>query len=181
MHKKLYWISVLCLSIAIVLLAYLNVEAFKEPEKISANVLRVIDGDTLDINIPGPANGDAGRILTCRLYGIDAPEHDQPYGLLAKDYLVSLAKKEIKVGIVSSDLYGRQICIIDTNFGDNINIEMISAGYAWAYKQYLSRPYASEYIDAEKVAREKKLGLWKDSNPTPPWEFRKSKKNKKKQ
>jgi endonuclease YncB( thermonuclease family) len=31
---------------------------------------------------------------------------------------------------------------------------------------------ASEYINAEKTARDKRLGLWQDLNPTPPWEFR---------
>ena len=51
---------------------------------------------------------------------------------------------------------------------------MVKLGYAWAYKQYLKRPYASEYIDAENEARNKKLGLWKQANPQPPWEFRKS-------
>ncbi len=50
---------------------------------------------------------------------------------------------------------------------------MIETGYAWAYRKYLKRPYASEYIDAENQARKNRLGLWQQYNPVPPWEFRK--------
>ena len=55
----------------------------------------------------------------------------------------------------------------------NINREMVSEGWAWAYRQYLDRPHASEYIEAEEKARGKRLGLWAQTNPQPPWEFRK--------
>lgn len=33
--------------------------------------------------------------------------------------------------------------------------------------------FSNIFYDAEKEARAKKLGLWKQANPTPPWEFRK--------
>jgi endonuclease YncB( thermonuclease family) len=55
----------------------------------------------------------------------------------------------------------------------DINREMVKEGYAWAYKEYLKGPYASEYIDAENDARSKHLGIWQQANPMPPWEFRK--------
>jgi endonuclease YncB( thermonuclease family) len=35
----------------------------------------------------------------------------------------------------------------------DINREMVREGYAWAYREYLHGPYASEYIDAEKKSR----------------------------
>ena len=44
----------------------------------------------------------------------------------------------------------------------NINLEIVADGWAWAYKQYLDRPHASEYIQAEEQARAKKLGLRED-------------------
>jgi endonuclease YncB( thermonuclease family) len=50
----------------------------------------------------------------------------------------------------------------------NINLEMVKEGYAWAYKEYLARPYASEFIGAENDARSKQLGLWQQTNPMPP-------------
>jgi endonuclease YncB( thermonuclease family) len=54
-----------------------------------------------------------------------------------------------------------------------MNLEIISREAAWAYRKYLKPPYASEYIEAESMARGKRLGLWQQSNPEPPWEFRK--------
>jgi len=56
---------------------------------------------------------------------------------------------------------------------------MVAEGYAWAYRQYLDRPHASEYISLEEQARAKRLGLWQQNNPQPPWEFRRSLKNSK--
>jgi endonuclease YncB( thermonuclease family) len=41
---------------------------------------------------------------------------------------------------------------------------------AWAYKNYLRGPYA------EREASARRLGLWKDSNPIPPWGFRRLRK-----
>jgi hypothetical protein len=71
-----------------------------------------------------------------------------------------------------SDRYGRTVCIVWLG-KRNINLEMIVDGWAWAYIQYLDRPHASEYIQAEEQARAKRLGLWQQDNTQPPWEFRK--------
>jgi len=56
--------------------------------------------------------------------------------------------------------------------GRDINREMVAEGMAWAYRQFLERPYASEYLAAENRARTSRAGLWRDANPRPPWEFR---------
>ena len=80
--------------------------------------------------------------------------------------------KRVKVLIVDVDQYKRPVTVVYLDSRD-INREMVREGYAWAYREYLKGPYASEYIDAENDARSKKLGLWKQANPLPPWEFRK--------
>ena len=74
------------------------------------------------------------------------------------------------VDVVTIDRYKRTVGIVSLS-GRNINTEMIKEG--WAYTEYLKRPYTSEYINAEKEARAKGLGLWKQRNPQPPWEYRK--------
>ena len=50
---------------------------------------------------------------------------------------------------------------------------MIKAGYEWHYKYYNK---SKEYADAEKNARNQKIGLWKGANPQAPWEYRRENK-----
>lgn len=59
-----------------------------------------------------------------------------------------------------------------SNSGRLVNREMIAEGWAWAYRTYLGRPYKSEFIGLEDAARMAGKGLWKQSNPRPPWDFR---------
>jgi endonuclease YncB( thermonuclease family) len=61
--------------------------------------------------------------------------------------------------------------------GRDVGLELIKEGLAWSYDQYL--PEASpeiqvQYPAAENAARVSRLGLWVDSNPLPPWEYRKA-------
>ncbi len=142
---------------------------------MTGKVMQVKDGDTVVIS---PIEG--GQFFICRLYGIDAPETShprfgqpgQPYGEEAKSELKKLILgQEVTVTLTGQKTYKREVCLIRKDEMD-VNLEMVKRGYAWAYKQYLRRPYASEYIEAENEAREKRLGLWQDINPRPPWEFR---------
>jgi endonuclease YncB( thermonuclease family) len=51
---------------------------------------------------------------------------------------------------------------------------------AWHYKQYESEQPKEDreiYPQAELAAQTQMIGLWKDKNSTPPWEFRKQKNN----
>ena len=78
----------------------------------------------------------------------------------------------VKVDIIYIDRYKGMVGIIYLDKRD-INLEMVRGGWAWAYREYLDRPYASAYLNAEKEARGKRSGLWIQANPQPPWEFRK--------
>jgi micrococcal nuclease len=60
--------------------------------------------------------------------------------------------------------------------GRNINLEMIGEGWAWASQKSHKRPEGAEFIRAEEQARSRKMGLWSQDNPQPPWEFRKMRK-----
>lgn len=143
-------------------------------------VIKVSDGDTVVIQ---STNG--GQAYKCRLYGIDAPETQhgrkdgQPYGDEAAKELKRLILGQIvDVTTTGAKTYNREVCQINKD-GIDINLEMVRLGFAWAYVQYLKRPHASKYIDVEREARGNKLGLWHDINPTPPWEFRKMQKKRK--
>lgn len=145
-------------------------------------VTKVSDGDTFKIipdkEIPGAKTNKKGEV-SVRLYGVDCPETKkpqwpaQPYSEEAKDYLANLVEgKTVICELKDLDRHQRAVCIVTAN-GRNVNLEIMRAGYAWAYVKYLDRPYASEYVGVEEEARKAKKGLWKEYNPTPPWEFRK--------
>jgi micrococcal nuclease len=134
-------------------------------------VRNVYDGDTILM-----ATSRQSR-LKVRLYGIDAPETGRPeqeYARVARRTLMyKIMGREVTAEIIESDKHQRAVAIIRFQ-GRDINREMVSEGMAWAYRQYLKGPYASQYIDAEERARSRHKGLWRKSNPQPPWEFRKS-------
>lgn len=141
-------------------------------ETIRGMVRAVYDGDTLLL-----AAKPQGQ-LKVRLYGIDAPETGkpdrpgQPYGAVAKRVLMyKLMGKVVTVLVQDQDQYGRVVGVVRLG-GRDVNGEMVAEGLAWAYRQYLQGPYASEYLNFEENARRRHLGLWRQSNPQPPWEFR---------
>jgi micrococcal nuclease len=141
---------------------------------IKGTVIEVHDGDTVIIR----PDKVGEKKITCRLYGIDAPEvphngkRGQPYGREAQRELRNLIDGyRVTVTLTGDKTYKREVCIIE-KAGIDINLEMVKRGFAWAYRQYLKRPHASEYIGAENEARGKKRGLWVQRNPQPPWEYR---------
>jgi endonuclease YncB( thermonuclease family) len=139
-------------------------------------VTQVLDGDTFYCIVRIHKDGS----ISVRLYGIDAPEKDQPYGEEAKNSLKELvAGKTVRLEVKDRDKYGTTVALVYVG-SLNVNLEQVKRGLAWAYLEYLGSPYISEYYSAEKEARSKGLGLWKQANPTPPWEWRKIKKHKEK-
>ena len=104
----------------------------------TARVLKVIDGDTLDLSI------DLGFNIwitqRCRLLGIDTPETrtldsaEKVLGLKAKGVLEGLVQtaKTVTVRTAKEDKYGR---VLVTLFLDliNINESLVASGYAWRY------------------------------------------------
>lgn len=144
----------------------------KDYKIIRGTVTKVIDGDTVIIR------PFTGKLFKCRLYGIDSPEisHNgkpgQPRGNAAERELTNLILHTTDdITLTGDKTYDREVCIIK-KMGVDINREMVIRGYAWAYREYLKGPYASEYIDAETEARKMRRGLWQQNNPQPPWEFR---------
>lgn len=146
---------------------------------LEGTVTKVSDGDTIQVN-------SQGTKLKIRLYGIDSPETEkrkkktgrvskpgQPYGEEARKALEEdIYLKKVKLDVMNIDRHMRLVSIVRLN-GRNINKEMVAEGYAWAYKKDLDRPDVPDYIDLEDQARQKRLGLWQQHNPVPPWKFRK--------
>jgi endonuclease YncB( thermonuclease family) len=155
------------------LLLFVSADAFAG-RIIEGMVKAVYDGDTILLT-----TREVSR-LKVRLYGIDAPETKkpdmpgQPFSEVSKRTLMyKIMGRRVNAEIVDIDQYKRAVAVIRYS-GRDVNREMVAEGFAWAYRHYLQDPYASEYIGAEDRARSRRAGLWRDSNPLPPWEFRQS-------
>lgn len=113
-----------------------------------------------------------GGAVTVRLRGIDAPEKDQPYGSESRESLKEMVQgRTVDLEVKDIDRYGRVVSYVWVE-GINVNLEQVKRGLAWSYREFLDRPYAGEFYEAEKEARSKHLGLWTQRNPIPPWEWR---------
>ena len=55
---------------------------------------------------------------------------------------------------------------------DNLDVNhfLVINGHAWCYDYYNKR---SIIKIAESIAKRKKIGIWKNQNAIPPWEWRK--------
>ncbi len=143
---------------------------------VNCTVTRVLDGDTFNCIPDTSLSGmklHKDNTISVRMRGIDAPEKRQSFGEEARMSLKELiGGKIVKLDIKDIDRYGRVVAYVWLG-NVNVNLEQVKRGMAWAYTEYLDRPYASEFYEAEKQARKQKLGLWQQSDPTPPWEWRK--------
>lgn len=120
-------------------------------------VTRVIDGDTFET--------ESGE--TVRLIGINAPEISDFFGQESKQYLSKLIENkhvDLQTDPFSSerDRYQRLLRYIIIE-GEDINLKMVSDGYAFAYLKYNFRK-AAEYEQAQIEAREANNGIWGDNN-----------------
>jgi endonuclease YncB( thermonuclease family) len=131
-------------------------------EQVEGRVRHVFDGDTLEL----VADGQPWRV---RLIGIDAPEWHQPYGTAARDFLRQLCQdRQVRVDVVQRDRFERLLA--DVYLDDLwVNGQLVEAGFAWRW-QYDRR--RAELRDLEREARQAGRGLWADSHPVPPWDYR---------
>lgn len=158
--------SILLLSIGLLV----AMPACASAQQITGRVVSIADGDTLTV-LDG--QNTQHRI---RLAEIDAPEvghgakkPGQPYGTNSKQALADMCFKQVaRVDVVDVDQYGRIVGRVECS-GRDVNLEQVRAGMAWAYRQYARRP---EIFSAEQGAKSARKGLWSDTQPTPPWAWR---------
>jgi endonuclease YncB( thermonuclease family) len=83
-----------------------------------------------------------------------------------------VAGKQIRIVIRDKDRYGRTVGEAYLSDGTYVNAAIVRAGYAWQFRQYSTD---GEIASLEQAARDRRLGLWEDAHPIPPWDFRKGK------
>lgn len=133
-------------------------------------VERVTDGDTLIIR------SETGTSSKIRLCGIDAPEQKQALGKESKAFLQKLTLgKEVAIAEVNRDSYGRIVAEVFVlgNPEKFVNGDMVQAGMAYHYAKYSSDcPNKDVIIQAEAIAQQQRVGVWKNPNSTRPWNYR---------
>lgn len=145
---------------------------------VEAQVVRVVDGDTIVVNI----NGTEEKV---RLIGIDTPEsrlNSRAYlqekelgkdaevvvelGKKAKDFTTSVLDGAQKVflefDVQQRDKYGRLLAYVYLPDGRMLNKEIICNGYGMPLTIPPNTKYEKEFIDCFQKARQEKKGLWNE-------------------
>lgn len=132
------------------------------------------DGDSFELE-------DAQkRKRSVRLYGIDAPEGGQAFGNKSRNHLLSLIKgQKLQLRTMYTDNYQRAVAIVYISRNGkadelSINQRQIQAGMAWVYDYFCTSAECNTWKLEEAMAQKQKLGLWRDSNPVPPWQWRRA-------
>lgn len=129
-------------------------------------VVAISDGDTLKARC-----GEMGAYeqVTVRLAEVDAPEKGQPYATRSRASLAALCFGAwAQISGEKTDRYRRTVARVKCR-GHDASEEQARRGMAWAYTRYLTDP-TIRALAAE--ARHGHLGLWADTSPVPPWEYR---------
>ena len=130
-------------------------------------VVRIIDGDTLEIDEPDRVQHQS--VTRVRLCGIDCPEtarSDQPAEPWARQ-AVEFNRRTIGQATITlilettrtRDTFGRLLAHIELDDGHNLNAALLDAGFArveerWPHSQL------SRYAQIEHSARKMAVGMW---------------------
>jgi len=141
----------------------------KAPEQpFQAIVLRISDGGSILVRA-------GNQKIKIRLYGIDAPELNQPGGAEAKEALRHLLWETVTITKMGTDRYKRTVAVVDY-MGKCINLILVEQGHAWFDSQHCKAAWiCGQFKMVEAKAKADGIGLWADNEPVPPWEWRRKK------
>lgn len=134
------------------------------PPAGSGTVTRVIDGDTIVVDL----NGRDERV---RLIGIDTPETVSPtkpvqcYGPQASQHTKALLPHGTRVrlerDVDERDVYGRLLAYVYRGSDDLfVNLELATDGYAALLTYPPNVAHVSQFVAAVGTAQHRRVGLW---------------------
>jgi endonuclease YncB( thermonuclease family) len=167
--KRPLSITILILSAAFIIIAF-----FKRGEQTNARegpyqVVRVVDGDTIILL----RKGKQERV---RLLRVNTPESVHPdkkqntaMGVEASDFTKErLSGKEVMLEFEGEqrDHYGRLLGYVFVG-EENFCVTLVKEGFSPYYTAYgLSEKYDNEFRQAEREARDARLGIWSTPEST---------------
>ena len=148
--------------------------------------------DTIEGRVTGVSGGDTITVLDgtrtthrIRLAGIDAPKSAQAFGPASRKHLADLVlDKAVRVEWKRHDAYGYVLGKVMVPPPDcpacpptlDAGLAQLEAGLAWWYREFRREQTLEDqgyYEYAEFDAKARRVGLWSDAHPVPPWEWRK--------
>lgn len=143
----------------------------------TGRIVQVVDGDSLVIE------ADRQR-RTVHLMGIDAPERLQDFGDRSQNHLAGLAFNRAARADCRPTAAGQPLdCRVWVTPGDcagcgqtlDLGHAQIIAGMAWRHpdpQSYQDEDMRGRYQSSELMAQMRRLGLWGQRSPQPPWQWR---------
>lgn len=138
--------------------------------QLNAVVMRGVDGDTLEVKLDTQIAEEKVRLL-----GVNTPESVDPrrqvecFGKEASAFTRALTegrRVELREDPEADriDKYGRLLRNVYLEDGTDVNLRLVSEGYAYAYLDFpLNKSRKAELAQAQKQAELKGLGLWSSS------------------
>ena len=149
------WVALLTGFLFGIVVAQVN---FPKPEGqlVKATVIRVIDGDTIEVRF------GQGSLVRVRVIGYDAPEKDEPFGDKATKFLRALLEGRevlLESDVQPVDRYGRRLYHVWLS-QTLLSELMLLTGLA----RQMTIPPNVRHVDfltqAQKQGREIGLGIW---------------------
>jgi micrococcal nuclease len=132
------------------------------PQLTESTVARVIDGDTIEVDI-------GGRLYKVRYIGIDTPEVGRPGADEATAFntqLVSGKTVYLEQDVSETDRYGRLLRYVWTDDG-MVNAILVANGYAQVSTYPPDVKYQHDFVELQRQAEESGAGLWAVPQPMP--------------
>jgi len=141
--------------------APLSQPIFEAPERVEAQVVNVVDGDTIDVTVDGVER----RV---RYIGIDTPETvhptrgEEPYGKESSARNVQLVERKtvyLEKDVSETDQYGRLLRYVWLEDGSMVNATLVAEGYAQVATYPPDVKYADRLLELQGEARAEGRGV----------------------
>ena len=146
------------------LLALLPAAVASQGDPATVQVVRVIDGDTIQVCC---VFGDRVKV---RYIGVDTPETHhpmrgvEPYGMEAAEAnrkLVDGKTVRLEFDVQQLDRYGRTLAYVYLEDGTFVNAWLVENGYAMVMTVPPNVRYQELFLNLQREAREAGRGLWR--------------------
>lgn len=144
----------------------------------SGTVTHIVDGDTFKYCPTDDEPCNEEDWVEVDLWGVDAPEltpEEQFFSKKASQYLVDeLLKQTVVLEQMKTDGTGKPMVkvLIVNHPNSNFNVHLLMEGHGWSTtSEEDDVADIVAYREAEKFAKERKLGLWREIEPIAPWDW----------